>query len=270
MLRGVENILDRAGFDHLAQVHDADPVGDFCDHAHVMGDEHHRHAELVLQLADQVQDFRLGGDVEGGRRFVGDQHDGVAGQRHGDHRPLTHAAGILKRIAVDGVFRIGDLDALQQIDDALAPRPFVQVGMDAQRLVDLAADRVHGRQRTHRLLKNHRDFAPADRPDLPAARVQGGQIDDPVGIAADAVQQYLAAHDLAGGGDDLQDRPGGHTLARTGLADDAQRIAAPQGEADIVDGLEHAGAQREMGLQMPHLQRHVTPRQPDGPDRIAA
>ena len=50
-----------------------DPVGDLGDHAEVVGDQHDRHAELALQLAQQVEDLRLDGDVERGRRLVGDQ-----------------------------------------------------------------------------------------------------------------------------------------------------------------------------------------------------
>ena len=46
----------------------------------------------------QVQDLGLHGDVEGGRRFVGDQQLAAAGQCHRDHHPLPHAAGELVRV----------------------------------------------------------------------------------------------------------------------------------------------------------------------------
>ena len=79
----------------------SDLVGDLGDDAHVVGDEHHRHAVADLQALDQVEDLGLGGDVERGRRLVGDQHLRVAGERHGDHRALPHAAGELEGVAVD-------------------------------------------------------------------------------------------------------------------------------------------------------------------------
>ena len=60
-----------------------------------------RHAVLGLQALDQVENFGLGRDVERGRRLVGDQQGGIAGERHRDHRALAHAAGKLERIAVD-------------------------------------------------------------------------------------------------------------------------------------------------------------------------
>ena len=54
--------------------HDDDAVGHLGDDAHVVGDEDDRRAELALQVADQLEDLRLHGDVERGRRLVGDQH----------------------------------------------------------------------------------------------------------------------------------------------------------------------------------------------------
>ena len=46
----------------------------------------------VAQIQEQPQDLRLHGDVERRGRLVGDQSFGLAGERHGDHRALAHAA----------------------------------------------------------------------------------------------------------------------------------------------------------------------------------
>ena len=67
-----------------------------------------RGVELALQVAHQVEDLRLHGDVQRGGRLVGDQQLGVAGQRHGDHRALAHAAGELVRVVVDPRSRLRD------------------------------------------------------------------------------------------------------------------------------------------------------------------
>ena len=67
------------------------------DHAHVMGDEDEGHAGLALQPEEEVEDLRLDGDVERRGRLVGDQELRVAGDRHGDHHALAHAAGKLVR-----------------------------------------------------------------------------------------------------------------------------------------------------------------------------
>ena len=45
-----------------------------------------------LQLLDQLQNLRLDRDVQRGRRLVGDHELRVAGQGHGDHHALAHAA----------------------------------------------------------------------------------------------------------------------------------------------------------------------------------
>ena len=50
---------------------------------------------------EQLQDLVLDGDVERGRRLVGEQQLRDAGERDGDHRPLAHAAGELVRIVLE-------------------------------------------------------------------------------------------------------------------------------------------------------------------------
>ena len=60
---------------------------------------------LLLQLAHQIEDLRLDGDVERGGRLVGDQELGIAGERHRDHHALAHAAGELVRIVVEALLR---------------------------------------------------------------------------------------------------------------------------------------------------------------------
>ena len=80
------------------------------DHAEVVGDQDHRRAELALQLDDQLEDLRLDGDVERRGRLVGDQHLGIAGERHGDHGALAHAARELVRVFLGALLRLGDAD----------------------------------------------------------------------------------------------------------------------------------------------------------------
>ena len=73
----------------------------------------------LLQLAHQVEDLRLDGDVERRGRLVGDQHLGIARQRHGDHHALAHAARELVRIGVRAPLGLGDADAAQHLDRAV-------------------------------------------------------------------------------------------------------------------------------------------------------
>ena len=80
-------------FDNLSVLHHNHIVGDAPDNVEVVGDEQHRHAELGLQVFEQLEDLRLHGDVERRRRLVGDQEIGVVGERHGDHHALALTAG---------------------------------------------------------------------------------------------------------------------------------------------------------------------------------
>ena len=57
-------------------------------------------AVVSPQLVQQVEDLRLHRHVQRRGRLVGHQQRGIAGQRHGDHHALAHAARQLVRIAV--------------------------------------------------------------------------------------------------------------------------------------------------------------------------
>ena len=76
----------------------------------------------LLQLAQQLEDLRLHGDVERRRRLVGDQQLRSAGDRHRDHDALAHAARELVRILLEALRRRRDADLLEQLDGALAQR----------------------------------------------------------------------------------------------------------------------------------------------------
>ena len=89
---------------------------------------------------------------------------GRFGERHRDHRALAHAARELVRVAVHPLGRVGDA----------RPRPSSSIARSraaacrdvlvrADLLGDLPADPVHGVQRRHRVLEDHRDLLAADR-----------------------------------------------------------------------------------------------------------
>ncbi|MNN92465.1 hypothetical protein D3C81_2107540 [compost metagenome] len=80
-----------------------------------MSDEHNRHVLLRLQFLDQLQDLRLDGHIKGCGRLVGDQHCGIAGQRHRDHDALTHSSRKLMRVVVIPLLGSGDANPLHQL-----------------------------------------------------------------------------------------------------------------------------------------------------------
>ena len=107
-----------------------------------MGDQHHRHAEAVLHVLQQIEDLRLDGDVERGGRLVGDDEFRLAGQRHRDHDALAHAAGELVRVIMQAAGGIGDLHQLEHVDGAGQRVLVGKTLVAAQHLGDLLADRA--------------------------------------------------------------------------------------------------------------------------------
>ena len=161
MLGRGEHALDRAALDDLALVHHADAVGDLAHDAEVVGDEQHRHAEPGLRVLEQLEDLRLHGDVERGRRLVGDQQVRLVGQRHGDHHALALAAGKLVRIAAEPPGRIANADLAEQIDDLVARLGAGEAVVQQQNFPDLLLDRVQRIERRHRLLEDDGDVVAA-------------------------------------------------------------------------------------------------------------
>ena len=253
MARIVEDVFDAALLDDAAEVHHGDVVGDFRHDAHVVRDQQHGHATADLKPFDELENFRLGGDVERGRGLVGDQDLRVGRERHGDHGALPHAAGELEGVAVDQLVGIGYLDLAQQLDRGGSGRVPVHALVQAQRLDDLRADGVHRRQRTHRLLEDEADAPAADAQQFRAALGERHDVDLPVAVA----QQHPAAGDGAVFVDNAQKRAGGDALARAALADQAKRLAPSQHEADVADGVQDAGAQPEIEAEMLDTQHHV-------------
>ncbi len=113
MGRGVEHLGDAAGLDHRAVLHHADPVGVAPHDRQVVADQQQSEAAGGFLGCQQLQDLRLDGHVQGGRRLIGDQQRGVVGQCHRDHHPLPLSAGQLMRIGIEPVGRIGKPDLVQ-------------------------------------------------------------------------------------------------------------------------------------------------------------
>ena len=99
MLAGVEELVARADLDDLAGVHHGDAVGEVGDDREVVGDVERRDAVALREVADRVEDVRLGGHVERRGRLVEDDHLRAVGERHGDRHALLLAAGELVRVA---------------------------------------------------------------------------------------------------------------------------------------------------------------------------
>ena len=155
----LRNNVDRRILHDAAGVHHHDAARELGDHTQVVRDQHHRHAELGAQVAQQLEDLRLDGNVKRGGRLVGDQQARPAGDGDGDHHALAHAAGEAVRVLVDPAAGVGDAHQVEQLDGALARLDARQPAMQHHRLGDLVADRQHGIERGHRSLEDHGDAA---------------------------------------------------------------------------------------------------------------
>ena len=248
MRRLGEDVVHRAGLDDLAGVHDGDPVGDLVDHAEVVGDEDQAHAGVALQVLEQVHDLRLHGDVEGGRRLVGDEDARVQRQRHRDHDALAHAAGELVRVVVDPPRRGRDAHAVHELDGVLLGLLLGGAAVRPEHLADLEADAVDRVQRRQRVLEDHRDARAADLPLVLGVHRQHVAALEPDAAAGDHRRRDVQ---------DAHDRLRRDRLARPRLPEDRQGLALVDGVADAVDRVDDAGARAELDVQVVDLEHRA-------------
>ena len=245
MARRLDHLVARTALDDVAGVHHGHGVAGLADDGEVVGDEDDRHPGLLLQLDEEGEDLLLHGDVDRRRRLVGEQQLGTGGNGHRDHHPLAHATGKLVRVVPRPLGGRGDADGAQEIDGALGRLLVGEAEPDAQHLGKLRADRVDRVEGGARVLEDHRDLAPA----------HGLHADRPRSDDAAALPNHLAGEDLAGLGHHVHDRPQGHALSATGLADDAERLRRREGEVDVVGSEQDAALGREPDRQLAHLEQ---------------
>ena len=236
-----ENLVDHADFHNLAGVHNRHTVGHVGHHAQVVGDIDDGHVLLALQLADQIQNLRLDGHIQGGGRLVADQDLRTAGHGDGDDHALAHAAGKLMRILIIAALRIGDTHQLQHVDGLALGLAAAHALMQLDGLLNLHADLLQRVQAGHGILRHHGDLAAADgAPFLLGSKL--GQILAVIqdGAAGDRAVFIQHAHKALGK----------HGLARAGLAHDGQRFAVIQFQGALADGVQLFAAQGELHLQI--------------------
>ena len=123
-----------------------------------VGDEDDGGAQAVGEVLHEVEDLGLDGHVEGAGGLVGDEDLGVAGEAHGDHHALAHAAGELVRILVDALLGAGDARELEHLDGLLLGRLLVEPLVEHDGLDHLGRDAEEGIQGGHRILEEKMIF----------------------------------------------------------------------------------------------------------------
>jgi hypothetical protein len=116
MLRMFEHLAGATLFDKPAAPHHRNAIGQAVDDAEVVGDEQDRHAELRFQLAKQIENLFLDGNIQRGGRFVGNQKLGTPAQCHGDHDALLHTPAELEWVGRDSFCWLHDADLLKPVD----------------------------------------------------------------------------------------------------------------------------------------------------------
>src|SRR6266436_3786879 len=249
VLRRPEQIADRTVLDDLAGVHHRHFVAHLGDDAEIVGDENQRDAAFLLDVLQDLEVLGLDGDVEIGRRLVGD--DQLWFPRHGDRAddPLAHAAAHLMRVLAHAHLRRGNAHRPQQVSHSLPQRAPTRALMMIGWFSDLPVDAEERIQRGHRVLQDHGNLSTTDATHL--ARLFCRQL---------LPGKFDAAADNARcRGKQTDDRQAGRGLAASRLADEPDRLAFAKRKADPVDRFDHAGpAKREvMRLQVGYPQQRA-------------
>ncbi|MNI08007.1 hypothetical protein D3C73_610300 [compost metagenome] len=235
-----KEIVRRAGLDLLAAIHDDGAVGNFRDHAHVMGDEEDRHALLFLQRLDQLKNLRLDGDVERGCRLVRDQQLGITGKRDGDDDALAHAARKVHRIFVEARLGRGNPNLFEKPYGFSLSLAFRHAAMLTQHFGDLLTDLQDRVERGHRFLKDHADTVAANF--LHVLERDGQKFL--------ALEFNLAGHAGVSGRQQAHDRHGRDAFAGAGFADDGNGFLRCDVEAHIFDDIAPLAADAESRVEV--------------------
>lgn len=205
--------------DEMALAEDEDLAGHVLNDGEVMGNEEEGEVGLGAELAEEVEQACLDGDIEGADRFVADEDLRLDGEGAGEEDALALAAAQFGREAVDGL--AGEVDLVEELEDALSPLEAGEAGKVNGE--GFAEQLFHGEawiEGVPWILKDHLD-ALADGEEL--ARGQAGDVG---AFEEDAAGEWAKQAD-----------EGFSEAAFTGaaLADEGGGLAGGKGEGQIMD-----------------------------------
>ena len=158
--------------DHIAIFQNHHPVGEAAHHIQVVGDEQNRHAVLLLQAVEQIENLLAQRNIQRSGGLVCQQQLWLSGQGHGDHGALALSARQLMRVTVDAPFRLWDACVGQQFCGLLPSLSRRHAALELQDLRNLVANGEQRVERGHGLLKNHSDIAATHLAQLRLAHAQ--------------------------------------------------------------------------------------------------
>ena len=192
--------------------------------AEVPRDDERGDPPLADEPLDEVEDLARDGHVEARRRLVDEEDPRIVGEGHRDDDPLAHPPAHLVRVPGETKLRIGDPDHAEELDGPRHRLLLARVGVGADDLRDLVADR---RQRIEVL-----------------ARLRGGEGDGPAPnalelpfVALEEVRPLVldpSPVDRERRIEQAEDRPHEHRLAGARFAHDPDRLPRLQVEGDPV------------------------------------
>ena len=120
-LRIGEDFRHRALLRHLALIQNGYPVTDLLDNVHLVGDDHHGDAQVLIELLQQGEDGDGGVGVQRGGGLVAQQDLGIRGKGPGNGNPLLLPAGQLGGIGLLLVLQSHDLQQVPGLLHGVGP-----------------------------------------------------------------------------------------------------------------------------------------------------
>ena len=204
--------------DDPSGVHHVHPIAEPGRDAEVVGDQEHADPAFRDEVVEEGEDASLGRDVERRRRLVGDQHLGVAAERHRDHDALSHPSRELVRVGVDPGRRLAEPDLPEQLDRTRAGSGLGQRRVEPDRLDQLVPDPEDGVECRERVLVDHRHATAADLGQLALAHASSARCRPPREIEPPATHERVAQQ--------AHQREGRDRLAAPRLAHERQPLAS--------------------------------------------
>ena len=216
----VEQLLHRGQFHDLAQVQHRDPIAQPAHPGQVVANKQDRHVLVTTQIAQQIYDLGLDGNVQRADWLVADQQLRIQHHRACDADALALAAAELMRITVDVVGT--QPDARQHGGNRGAATGAIHFRpVHPQRFRDRFSHGHAWIETRERVLENDLQVA-AQRPQFALTQVLDGPAEP---------------HDGTGSRpDQLQHRARQRRFSATGFADQSEGLAGPHHQANIVNG----------------------------------
>ena len=225
LLRLLQDLPGVAELDDLAALEHHDAIGDLRDDREVVGYVQRRRAVLANEFAKRGEALDLRRHVERGGRLVEDQNVGLGDHRHRRHHALQLPAGDLMGIARADRLRARQIELPEKVDRLGARRLRRQHAVADRGFAHLLHQRVRRIERGGGALRDIGDLGPAQRAPLVGADRADVLVAEDDGAANDIAVAAGVAH--RGQAD--------RRLAGAEFADQADHLAALQGQRNVLD-----------------------------------